>query len=250
MMRHAEHHPRRRRDERTPRHSVSRPLAQCVLLMDKLPVPAETGGAASGREAPRAPPRRLSDWEGRLSGNQHPDRRARRTAGALLGAYNRLFLAAGGRARPTVAEIVAEADVGRSTFYEHHGSGDALFLEALKRPFAPLADAAAGRGDPAALTPVLSHFWDQRARARDALAGRLRPRVAQLFADMVEERLGGAVLALPPRLAARTLAEAALAPLTAWLLGEAPAAAADIAAAICRSGEALRHALAMEPAPQ
>jgi AcrR family transcriptional regulator len=185
-----------------------------------------------------------------LSGKPRLDRRARRTAGALLGAYNRLFLAAGGRARPTVAEIVAEADVGRSTFYEHHGSADALFLEALKRPFAPLADAAAGRGDPAALTPFLSHFWDQRARARDALAGRLRPRVAELFADMVEERLDGTALILPPRLAARTLAEAALAPLTAWLLGEAPASAAELAVAICRNGEALRHCLEMEPAPR
>lgn len=185
-----------------------------------------------------------------MSGNQRLDHRARRTAGALLGAYNRLFLAAGGRARPSVAEIVAEADVGRSTFYEHHGSADALFLEALKRPFSPLADAAAGRGDPAALTPSLSHFWDQRARGRDALAGRLRPRVAQIFADMVEERLDGAALTLPPRLAARTLAEAALAPLTVWLLGEAPAAAADLAAVICRSGEALRRALEMEPAPR
>lgn len=183
-----------------------------------------------------------------MSGNRVRDRRSRRTGGALLGAFNRLFLA-GGRARPSVAEIAAEADVGRSTFYEHFGSADALFLEALKGPFAALADAAAGRGDPARLAPVIEHFWEQRGRARDTLAGRLRPRVALLFADMVEERLGGAPLTLAPRLAARTLAEAALAPLTAWLLGEAPAAPAEIAASLCRNGEALRAALEISAPP-
>jgi AcrR family transcriptional regulator len=184
----------------------------------------------------------MPDEEGLLSGKARQDRRVVRTRTALLGAFNRLFLTRGRRpAAP--AEIAREAEVGRSTFYEHFSSADALYLEALKRPLAALADAAAGRGDPASLEPLLAHFWEQRRHARDTLSGRLRPRVAALFADLVEERLDGASLALAPRLAARTLADAALAPLAAWLAGEAPSSPAELAAALCRSGAALRAAL-------
>ena len=177
-----------------------------------------------------------------MSGKLKGDPRTARTRRALVGAFDRLFLSRG--RRPAAAsEIAAEADVGRSTFYEHYQSADALYLEALKRPLAGLADAAAGRGDPAALEPLLAHVWEQRRHARETLAGRLRPRVGTLFADLVEERLDGTSFSIVPRMAARTLAEAALAPLTAWLTGEAPASPADLAAALCRNGTALRTAL-------
>ena len=70
-----------------------------------------------------------------MSGNVKRDRRVARTRGALIDAYNRLFL--GQRRGPVrVAEIVAESEIGRSTFYEHYRGTDDLFLEALRRPFA------------------------------------------------------------------------------------------------------------------
>ena len=180
-----------------------------------------------------------------MSGNVKQDRRIARTRGALIDAYNRLFL---GRRRGTVrvAEIVVESEIGRSTFYEHYRGADDLFLEALRRPFAGLADAAAGGGDAAQLESLLAHFWENRQRGRETLGARLGERVARLLADMVEERLAGAALSLPPRLAARTLAEAALAPLRSWIAGEAPATAAQLAAAICRGGNGLRAALATD----
>lgn len=180
-----------------------------------------------------------------MSGNVKLDRRVARTRAALIGAFNRLFLSAR-RGPVKVAEIVAEAGVGRSTFYEHYRAADDIFLEALKAPFAGLADAASGSGDSAALEPLLAHFWENRGRRREALAGRLGERVVRLLSAMVEERLGGASLAVPPPIAARTLAEAALAPLRPWLAGEAPAAPAQLAAAICRAGASLRAALAAD----
>jgi AcrR family transcriptional regulator len=177
-----------------------------------------------------------------MSGNMRHDRRVARTRGALIDAYNRLFL--GRRRGPfRVAEVVSEAEIGRSTFYEHYRGIDDIFLEALKRPFAALADGAAGTGDAALLEPVLAHFWENRQRGREALGGRLGERVARLLADMVEERIAGAAFSLPPRLAARTLAEAGLAPLRSWIAGEATATAAQLSAAICRIGIALRSAL-------
>ncbi|HEX8193529.1 MAG TPA: TetR family transcriptional regulator [Allosphingosinicella sp.] len=190
----------------------------------------------------------MPDQEGGLSGKSKQDPRAARTRASLVGAFDRLFLSQ--RRRPAAAaEIAAEADVGRSTFYDHFGNADALYLEALKRPLGALAEAAAGRGDPAALEPLLVHFWEQRRHARESLSGRLRPRIGGVFADLVEARLEGAALALPPRLAARTLSEAALGPLAAWLSGEAPSSPAQLAEALCRNGAALRAALESAPRP-
>lgn len=170
------------------------------------------------------------------------DRRTRRTRAALVEAFNHLVLH---RRQPRirVADIIAQADVGRSTFYEHYSNADALLLEALSHPFAILADAAAGRGDADRLAFLLTHFWENRRRARETLAGRTGDKATRLLADMVEARLDGRAMAVPMRLASRQLAEAALAPIKAWLAGEAPCSAETLAASLCRTGERLVEGL-------
>ena len=173
------------------------------------------------------------------------DRRVSRTRAALIHAFDHLVLSR----RPKkirVADIVAEANVGRSTFYEHYRSADDIHMAALARPFAALADAAAGAGDETSLAALLAHFWEYRQRARDSLFDRTGEKAARLLAEMVEARLrdGPDGLAIPPRLAAMQLAEAALAPIRGWVTGEAPCAPDALAGAICRCGRAMRDALA------
>lgn len=172
------------------------------------------------------------------------DRRAQRTRAALLGAFNQLFL--GRRARAIrAADLIAEAKVGRSTFYDHYSSPDDLLLEAIRQPFAALADTAAGQGDEAATLWLVQHFWENRQRGRDLFDNvQMRDRVTRLLAEMVAERLAGTPLALPAELAATQLAEAALAPLRAWMHGDAPAKPVAMAASLVRTGAALRAALA------
>jgi AcrR family transcriptional regulator len=176
------------------------------------------------------------------------DRRAQRTKAALLGAFNHLFLDRR-RRRIKAADLIAEAGVGRSTFYDHYSGADEVLLEALRQPFAILADTAAGRGDPAQTLWVVEHFWENRSRARALFDNpQMRDRVSRLLAEMVAERLADAALIVPSELAAAQLAEAALAPVRAWVRGEAPATAAVMAEALCRTGAALREALAAWPA--
>lgn len=176
-----------------------------------------------------------------MSGKGSVDGRSARTRAALVGAFNRLFLRRGPR-RLRVADLIGEAGVGRSTFYDHYQGAGALMLAALEGPLAVLAAAAAGHGDPQRLEGLLAHFWENRQRARELLAGRAGERVARLLAAMVEERLDGALLALPPPLAARQLAEAALGPVRAWIFAAAPSTPAELAAAVCRGGAALAAA--------
>jgi len=170
------------------------------------------------------------------------DRRVARTRAALIGAFDRLVLAGRPR-RIRVADIVETAKVGRSTFYDHYKSADDLHMAALARPFAILADAAAGEGGEDALAGLLAHFWENRQRARESFAGRTGDKTVRLLAAMVEERLGAEPLAIPLRLAARQLAEAALAPLRGWVMAEAPSTPEALAGAICRCGRAMRAEL-------
>jgi AcrR family transcriptional regulator len=172
------------------------------------------------------------------------DRRVKRTRAALIGAFDHLVLS--GRRKPIrVADIVAEAKVGRSTFYEHYKGADDIHMAALARPFAILADAAAGAGDEARLAVLLAHFWENRQRARESFIGRIGDRTSRLLAAMVEDRLKGqeGAFAIPLRLAALQLAEAALAPVRGWVTAEAPCTAEALAGAICRCGEAIREGL-------
>ncbi|MES2443040.1 MAG: TetR/AcrR family transcriptional regulator [Pseudomonadota bacterium] len=176
------------------------------------------------------------------------DRRIARTREALIGAFNHLVLNRRQR-HIRVADIVAEANVGRSTFYEHYASADDILLQALARPMAALADAAAGTGDVGAVTFLLAHFWENRQRAREMMAGRMDDRIARLLAGMVEERLEArdAALAIPRKLAARQLAEAALGPVRGWVMAEAPCDPETLARAICRCGAAIVASLAPDP---
>lgn len=170
------------------------------------------------------------------------DRRVRRTRRALVEAFNYLVLNRRER-HIRVADVVAQAEVGRSTFYEHYGSIERLHLEALKWPFGAVADAASGKGDEAALTFILEHFWDQRHRARSTLTGAAGEKAQRLLVEMVEERIAGLALSVPTRLAAQQLAGVALGPIRSWLLGEATCRADALAASICAGGGALAHAL-------
>ena len=190
----------------------------------------------------------LAEYEVALSGTDDPhvDRRSARTRAALIGEFNHLALNHNKNIR--VADIVALANVGRSTFYEHYKSAEDIHLQAMQRPFALLADAAAGMGNVARMTAQLDHFWENRHLARTSLMGRMHDKSSRLLASMIEDRLREEEnkLAVPLRLAALQLAEAALAPIRGWVTAEAPCAADALACAICRCGRAMRAALAKD----
>ena len=185
--------------------------------------------------------RDFPDFNAVKSGNGHrkaADRRVRRTRGALIDAWNHLVLSRMQRVI-RVSDIVDQAKVGRSTFYDHYASTEALHLDALRRPFSLLADAAAGRGEEEKLTRLLEHFWDYRARARHSFD----EAAERLLASMIEERLDGESLIIPTRIAARQLAAAALTPIVTWVRAEAWCAPAELARAIRGSAEAQLAAL-------
>ena len=158
-----------------------------------------------------------------------PDRRVARTRDAILAAFVRLLFARRYAAMRT-ADLVAEAGIGRSTFYEHFRNKEDVLLAALDPILLPLANAAAGRASLAYLRMTLEHMWEQRALGRVLFEPALIVKLQRKLATMIEARLDAREAnAVPPALAASGIAAAQLAILRMWLTGEASCSADALA---------------------
>jgi AcrR family transcriptional regulator len=176
------------------------------------------------------------------------DKRTQKTRQALLAAFFGLVLERR-YDEIKVADILERAGVGRSTFYEHFSSKDAILASSLKGPFEVLADSARLPDNTAQLIALLQHFWENRALARGIFQGAARRKTMAVLVGLIEQRMKidgvdkAVALIIPIRLAAIQLAEGLLAPTTAWLTGEARCPANALAEALRRTSTATISAL-------
>lgn len=149
------------------------------------------------------------------------DGRRQRTRQAITDALIRLMSDQRYSAIRTT-DLIQAAGVGRSTFYEHFQSREAV-LETIVEPIlTPLGLAGAGLGNTARLKVLLDHLWDRRAPGRHLFAQPLQLRLKRSLAVMIEGRLeAGDGHAIPSALKAGGAAAAQLTMLQMWLPGEA-----------------------------
>lgn len=172
------------------------------------------------------------------------DKRVGRTQAALFSAFFDLVTSVP-YADIKVEDILARSGVGRSTFYEHFKSKDDILAVSLRHPFAALADAMRERENTADILMVLEHFRENRAIAPGMFRGEGRQVCVATLAAMLEERFkqdrveSPNRLLLPRRLAAIQLAEALLAPITAWLLDEVECSPQALAVALRQTAKAI-----------
>jgi len=176
-----------------------------------------------------------------LSGNSPPipsDRRAQKTQRALRDAFAQLV-----HSRPydeiQVGDIVADAEVGRSTFYEHFRGKDDLLVKSMAPMLDVLAAAVSGVEDGVHLEFVLEHFWQNRTHGRYLLAGpparHVFPLLVRELARRIEQRSDDSSPAR--KLTALRDADGTFALLRAWLAGEAACSPAELAAVLAARGE-------------
>ena len=183
-----------------------------------------------------------------MSAAKKPDRRTERTRRHLFDAFRDLLFERG-YARTTVRDIIERADVGRSTFYEHFESKDALLEQSITPLFSVLAQCAERGPRPPQLLSVIEHIWEQRRFARIVVTGKPRRVLADLLAELIEEKLrlraarSGASPLLPLGMAAAHLAEAQLELLATWFPSNPSCSAAAIAGALHASTSAAAAAL-------
>lgn len=181
------------------------------------------------------------------------DRRVARTRDALLTAFREMVFA-NGYENATVREVVARANVGRSTFYEHFAGKEDILRASMSKFLVVLAGSIGADTPPERLTSVLDHLWSNRRLTDAIFTGPPRAILARALAQMIEARLeemavGGAAM-IPLRLAAIQLAEAQFALVEAWLRGKAHCTSARLAAAFHASSRAATLALLFDAAPE
>jgi AcrR family transcriptional regulator len=172
------------------------------------------------------------------------DRRIERTRRAVAGAFNAMILEGRRYDRIRVADLIARAGVGRSTFYEHYRGKDDVLAETIRYPFAMLAAAVDPDARVTTLRDVLQHFHDNRVHGKAIFTGTARRRIARVLASMIEERLRARAQAhamtapASVGVAALALAEGQLAAIIAWIGGDIAGDAARLAATLHRIAQA------------
>lgn len=176
------------------------------------------------------------------------DRRVLRTRQALLEAFVGLVLERRYE-QIKVRDIVARAGVGRSTLYEHFAGKDAILATSLRGPFSVLANSVRRADNAVNLEALLAHFSNNRALARSILTGPMRQRTVAVLTRVIEQRFKSDrvgrpnPLIIPAHLAAIQLAEALLAPVTAWLTGESRCSVHALSQALRKTAVAIIGAL-------
>ena len=153
---------------------------------------------------------------------------------------------AGGFESVTVRRLLEEADVARSTFYEHFSNKEDVIRACMSRFFAVIADCILDDLQPPELTKVLAHLWEKRRLTDAIFSGQARVVLARNLIDLVESRLrtlaaGNATL--PARLAATQIAEGQMALVESWMRGRGFCTVEHLADGLHRTSRASALAL-------
>lgn len=149
-----------------------------------------------------------------------------------------------------VGDIVGDAEVGRSTFYDHYRGKDDMLVETMGHMLDVMA-AVAGPSDVAPqLEAVLRHFQENRRFAQHLFSSpSARPvmeRITRALALRIEARLdarAGAEPAIPARWLAAQLAESQFVVIRAWLGDDGARTPSQVARALRDSAAATIAAL-------
>ncbi|WFL76947.1 TetR/AcrR family transcriptional regulator [Altererythrobacter arenosus] len=138
------------------------------------------------------------------------------TRAQILSTFNRLLLA-GEKKRPAVSEIVTEAGVARSTFYDHFDGVEALFDESLSGLFRRIAHCLVGAGEREEMVWLMAHILENRERGRKLLSGPDAERIGNVLSRLLHEELG---MRPDARLHAILISGTVMAALGAWMTGK------------------------------
>ncbi|WP_137681722.1 TetR/AcrR family transcriptional regulator [Aurantiacibacter suaedae] len=158
------------------------------------------------------------------------DARALKSRSAILAAFTRLAFEKRLEAI-RIADIVAEAGVGRATFYDHYQGKEAVMLAALEPMLVALGSVASGRAALSYIEGMTAHCWERRVLFRALLDSSAARAIQRQLGEIIRARLAAMGLeGSASALQATGLAAAQLAMLRSWVGGEAQCTPEDMAA--------------------
>lgn len=118
-----------------------------------------------------------------------------------------------------IADIIAAADVSRSTFYEHFRNKQELLRECLEGIISPLSCVGfEGEIGIAHVTSLMEHFRHAKEVVLAMLNSEFSRLVVRMLSDAIEPKLDrNDVTTVPAELAAAQIAESTLGLIRAWL---------------------------------
>jgi AcrR family transcriptional regulator len=168
--------------------------------------------------------------ERRLGG----DRRVRRTRHALRHALVELVLEKG-YDRVTVEDVIARADVGRSTFYAHYRDKEDLFLSSFEDEVREAFERSSGADGGSASLWLFRHAAEHADLYRALVKRRggwalVRRHLEGVLRDLFARQLAGRAdpTDVPLEVVATFLADALLGVLTWWMDGDTPVDAEEL----------------------
>lgn len=163
------------------------------------------------------------------------DRRVARTSRAIVEAFNELMFH-DGVSKISATRIADRANIGRSTFYEHFSSCDAVLAESMGGLFQRLAHGCLTEGCEWELMQLCQHLWDGRKLAQAILTGRRGAAMTRVLQAKFEDALAGRQTGFAAenggskgKLLAAWLASATIGLLLNWMIGRVSADAESMA---------------------
>lgn len=148
---------------------------------------------------------------------------------SIIEAFNRMVLSKRS-ALPSIAQLLKEAGIGRSTLYRHFDDRTSVLTEAMHPPFDILSRAAVeGEANPK-LIELMEHFWARRHLAVEILGQPSIKRLARNLGEQIQTK----DIRLD-RADALRIAHTQLTLLKLWLSSETPSSSDEIARKIARS---------------
>lgn len=175
-------------------------------------------------------------------GTHEPDRRVRRTRTAIQDALVALVLEKGGYDAVTASDVIARADVGRSTFYTHFRDKDDVLESSLVQLSELLRRDGSATDRPFAFSLLLfEHVHDRRPLLRVLVRsgglgvhGRITATLADVVADELRRVAGDVEPRVPVQVVTAAVVGAYMALFALWLEAEAPWSPREMDAAFRR----------------
>lgn len=168
------------------------------------------------------------------------DQRVRRTREAIVSAFNGIVLRQS-FGSIQIGDIIDNARVGRSTFYEHFRNKEELLSHSATTVLGVLASAVDAVPDVTRVAGVLRHFRENRRMALEVLRGETGPLMQECLSELIAQRLSArpgfddAAAAIPVTLAAAEIAGGQIGLVRAWLESRETCDADTLAASMCRT---------------